>query len=75
MSDVAAIHNLVQNVSIKMKQKIIVGQDEISDQILICVTSGTCITSRSTGLAKTLLVNTLAKALNPDFKRIQFTQI
>lgn len=76
MSDVAAIHNLVQK-RIQLKNeiaKIIVGQDEVIDQILICIFSGGhALLVGVPGLAKTLLVNTLAKALGLDFKRIQFT--
>lgn len=76
MSDVAAIYNLVQK-RIQLKNeiaKIIVGQDEVIDQILICVFSGGhALLVGVPGLAKTLLVNTLAKALGLDFKRIQFT--
>ncbi|WP_026708586.1 AAA family ATPase [Flavobacterium frigidarium] len=76
MSDVAAIHILVQK-RIQLKNeiaKIIVGQDEVIDQILICIFSGGhALLVGVPGLAKTLLVNTLAKALGLDFKRIQFT--
>ena len=76
MSDVAAIHNLVQK-RIQLKNeiaKIIVGQDEVIDQILICIFSGGhALLVGVPGLAKTLLVNTLAKALGLGFKRIQFT--
>ncbi len=76
MSDVAAINNLVQK-RIQLKNeiaKVIVGQEDVIDQILICVFSGGhALLVGVPGLAKTLLVNTLAKALGLDFKRIQFT--
>jgi MoxR-like ATPase len=76
MSDVAAIHNLVEKRNILKKEiaKIIVGQDAVVDQILLCIFSGGhALLIGVPGLAKTLLVNTLAQALGLDFKRIQFT--
>lgn len=76
MSDVAAIHNLVQKRNeLKIEiAKIIVGQDEVVDQILICIFSGGhALLIGVPGLAKTLLINTLSQALGLDFKRIQFT--
>jgi MoxR-like ATPase len=76
MSDVAAIQNLVQKRN-ELKQeiaKIIVGQEAVVDQILLCIFSGGhALLVGVPGLAKTLLVNTLAQALGLDFKRIQFT--
>ena len=76
MSDVAAIHNLVQKRSELKAEiaKIIVGQDAVVDQILLCIFSGGhALLVGVPGLAKTLMVNTLAQALGLDFKRIQFT--
>jgi MoxR-like ATPase len=76
MSDVAAIQRLVQKRNELKKEiaKIIVGQDAVVDQILLCVFSGGhALLVGVPGLAKTLLVNTLAEALGLDFKRIQFT--
>ena len=76
MSDVAAIHNLVQKRNQLKAEiaKIIVGQDVVVDQILLCIFSGGhALLVGVPGLAKTLMVNTLAKALGLDFKRIQFT--
>ncbi len=76
MSDVAAIHNLVQKRNELKKEiaKVIVGQEEVVDQILICIFSGGhALLVGVPGLAKTLLVNTLSQALGLDFKRIQFT--
>jgi MoxR-like ATPase len=76
MSDVAAIQNLVQKRNELKKEiaKIIVGQEAVVDQILLCVFSGGhALLVGVPGLAKTLLVNTLAQALGLDFKRIQFT--
>jgi MoxR-like ATPase len=55
-------------------RKVIVGQDEVVDQILIAlVTGGHCLITGVPGLAKTLLVKTLAEILDLSFKRIQFT--
>jgi MoxR-like ATPase len=76
MSDVAAIQRLVQKRNELKKEiaKIIVGQDAVVDQILLCIFSGGhALLVGVPGLAKTLLVNTLAQALGLDFKRIQFT--
>ncbi|NRT13688.1 MoxR-like ATPase [Flavobacterium sp. 28A] len=76
MSDVAAIHDLVQKRNELKNEiaKIIVGQDAVVDQILLCIFSGGhALLVGVPGLAKTLLVNTLAQALGLDFKRIQFT--
>ena len=54
--------------------KIIVGQKEVIDQIFIALLSnGHIILEGVPGLAKTLLINSIAKALNLDFSRIQFT--
>ncbi|WP_281631394.1 AAA family ATPase [Flavobacterium luteolum] len=76
MSDVAAIHNLVQKRNELKKEiaKIIVGQDAVVDQILLCIFSGGhALLIGVPGLAKTLMINTLSQALGLDFKRIQFT--
>ncbi len=76
MSDVAAIHSLVQKRNqLKVEiSKIIVGQDIVIDQILLSIFSGGhALLVGVPGLAKTLMVNTLAQALGLDFKRIQFT--
>ena len=76
MSDVTAIQNLVQK-RIELKKeisKIIVGQDVVIDQILLSIFSGGhALLVGVPGLAKTLMVNTIAQALGLDFKRIQFT--
>ncbi len=76
MSDVAAIEQLVkkyQNLRSEIA-KVIVGQEEVVNQILISVFSGGhSLLIGVPGLAKTLMVNTIAQALGLDFKRIQFT--
>ncbi|MDK2771283.1 MAG: MoxR family ATPase [Flavobacterium haoranii] len=76
MSDVATIQHLVE----KQKQlkaeisKVIVGQDEVVNQIVLSVFSGGhALLIGVPGLAKTLMVNTIAQALGLNFKRIQFT--
>jgi MoxR-like ATPase len=54
--------------------KIIVGQDEVVEQVLIALfTGGHCLITGVPGLAKTLLIKTLADILDLEFKRIQFT--
>jgi MoxR-like ATPase len=55
-------------------RKVIVGQDEVVEQVLIALfTGGHCLITGVPGLAKTLLIKTLAEILDLDFKRIQFT--
>lgn len=55
-------------------QKVIVGQDEVIEQVLAAIfTRGHCLLEGVPGLAKTLLVSTIAKVLDVGFKRIQFT--
>ncbi len=76
MSDVAAIEQLVKDYK-TLKQEIhqvIVGQDEVVDQVLISIFSrGHCLLVGVPGLAKTLLVNTIAETLGLSFNRVQFT--
>jgi len=55
-------------------QKVIIGQDEVIEQIFAAIfTRGHCLLVGVPGLAKTLMVSTLAKILDVEFKRIQFT--
>ncbi len=55
-------------------RKVIVGQDEVVDQVLMALfTGGHCLLTGVPGLAKTLLIKTLAEILDLSFKRIQFT--
>ncbi|MBN1911336.1 MAG: MoxR family ATPase [Pirellulales bacterium] len=55
-------------------QKIIVGQDDVIEQIFAAIfTRGHCLLVGVPGLAKTLMVSTLAQILDIRFKRIQFT--
>ena len=54
--------------------KVIVGQDELIDKILISViANGHILLEGVPGLAKTLTINTVANLINSEFKRIQFT--
>ncbi len=55
-------------------KKRIYGQDDIIDQVLVAMFSkGHCLLIGVPGLAKTLLVNTIAEVLGLEYKRIQFT--
>ncbi|MFY0629693.1 MAG: MoxR family ATPase [Flavobacteriaceae bacterium] len=76
MSDVKAIDNLVvkfQNLKAEIG-KVIIGQEEAVNNVLISAfCGGHSLLIGVPGLAKTLLVNTVADALGLDFKRIQFT--
>ncbi|MFZ9454191.1 MAG: AAA family ATPase, partial [Bacteroidia bacterium] len=64
-----------QNKVLKSElSKVIIGQDDIISNVLISIFSkGHCLLVGVPGLAKTLLVQTLAKALGLQFNRIQFT--
>ncbi|GLB50495.1 AAA family ATPase [Neptunitalea lumnitzerae] len=76
MSDVTAIEQLVSKHKALKKEiaKVIIGQEDVVNQILIAVFSGGhSLLIGVPGLAKTLMVNTIAQALGLDFKRIQFT--
>jgi MoxR-like ATPase len=54
--------------------KVIVGQKPVIEQLLICLFSGThCLITGAPGLAKTLLVRSVAQVFHLDFQRIQFT--
>jgi len=74
--DQAAVQKLHQTYS-RMKEelgRVIVGQDEVVEQTLMAIfCRGHALLVGVPGLAKTLLVSTLAKALHLSFKRIQFT--
>ncbi|WP_353779535.1 AAA family ATPase [Winogradskyella sp. 3972H.M.0a.05] len=76
MSDVAAIERFVSKYK-SLKQeiaKVIVGQEAVVNEILISIFSGGhALLIGVPGLAKTLMVNTIAQSLGLDFKRIQFT--
>lgn len=75
-SDVEAINDLVANYK-KLRTeigKVIIGQDEVVRDVIISIFSqGHCLLVGVPGLAKTLLVNTIARALGLTYNRIQFT--
>jgi MoxR-like ATPase len=76
MSDLETIEQLRSvNKSIRKElKKVIVGQDDVLDQLLMAVfAGGHCILEGVPGLAKTLLISSLAKTMNLTFCRIQFT--
>ncbi len=75
-SDVEAVDALVKKYDELRKEiaKVIVGQDNIVEQTLISILSkGHVLLVGVPGLAKTLLVNTIAKVLGLSYSRIQFT--
>jgi MoxR-like ATPase len=54
--------------------KVIIGQEEVIEQLLICLfAGGHCLITGAPGLAKTLLVSSVAKIFHLNFQRIQFT--
>jgi len=64
---------MINSIKTEMK-KVIVGQDKMIDALLIgLLTNGHILLEGVPGLAKTLTIKTLAKILNLDFSRIQFT--
>jgi MoxR-like ATPase len=76
MSDVKGIERFVEKYKTLKKEvsKIIVGQENVVDQILIAIFSGGhALLIGVPGLAKTLMVNTISQALGLEFKRVQFT--
>jgi MoxR-like ATPase len=76
MSDVALMDQLVQEYkNLKAQvQKVIVGQDKVVDEIICAIFSGGHVLLVGVpGLAKTLIEQTVAKALGLSFNRIQFT--
>ena len=76
VDDVAAVQKCEQAYN-KLRDelaKVIVGQNEVIEQVLIAVFArGHALLEGVPGLAKTLLVSSLAQALHLSFKRIQFT--
>ena len=74
--DVQAIENLGQtrDTIVGELRKVIVGMDDVIDEMMIAIFSrGHCLLVGVPGLAKTLLVSSLAKTMSLSFKRIQFT--
>lgn len=75
-SEVELLDSLIAKCNELKKEiaKVVVGQETIINQVLIAMfSSGHCLLVGVPGLAKTLLVNTIAKTLGLSFNRIQFT--
>src|SRR5580692_5962650 len=75
-TDIQAMEKLKKAFeSIKTQlSRVIVGQDQVIEELLIAMFSrGHCILEGVPGLAKTLMISTLAKCLSLAFSRIQFT--
>ena len=74
--DLAAVERLVSHSRALRREiaRVIVGQDRVVEELLLAVFArGHCILEGVPGLAKTLLVRTLAQSLRLKFNRIQFT--
>ena len=70
---IASVSSFVDELKTEMR-KTIIGQDELVDKILISMlANGHVLIEGVPGLAKTLLVKTLANLIKTDFQRIQFT--
>ena len=70
---VALLHQARERIRAEMA-KVIVGQDDVIDELLVALLSGGhALITGAPGLAKTLLVKTLARVFNLSFQRIQFT--
>jgi MoxR-like ATPase len=70
---IAKLQQAYRDIKSQMSQ-IIVGQEEVVEQLLIALFSrGHCILEGVPGLAKTLMISTLARSLSMSFSRIQFT--
>jgi len=73
LETVERFHVEIKRIDTEIR-KIIVGQDNVVDQVMMSMLSGgNSIITGVPGLAKTLLIATIAKVLTLDFKRIQFT--
>src|SRR5436309_1059505 len=74
--DIAALNRLREAFDAMRDEigRVIIGQDKVVEELLIAIFSrGHCVLVGVPGLAKTLLVSTLARTLSLSFKRIQFT--
>jgi MoxR-like ATPase len=66
-------HTVRENI-VKQVREVIVGQEEVLDQVLMALfVGGHCLMTGMPGTAKTLMVRTIAEALGLQFRRIQFT--
>src|ERR1700730_13007568 len=80
MTDAAGLQERIarfqktQEAIVTQVRKVIVGQEEVIDQVLVALfVGGHCLITGLPGTAKTLLVRTLSQALGLEFRRIQFT--
>lgn len=76
MSDTVLVGKLAENIASVKKEiaKVIVGQHDVVDQLLVSLFArGHCLLVGVPGLAKTLLIRTLAESLDLSFSRVQFT--
>ena len=74
--DIKALEHLSETYQTVRNQlgRVIVGQNEVIEQLMIAIfAKGHCLLEGVPGLAKTLMVSTLARTLNLEFSRIQFT--
>ena len=74
--DVQLVENLNETITNIKDEigKVIIGQEEVINNLLIgLLCRGHCMLVGVPGLAKTLLIKTLAEVLNLEFSRIQFT--
>jgi MoxR-like ATPase len=73
LAALAALRDAAAKIRAEIR-KVIVGQDQVVDQLLTAIfAQGHCLLEGVPGLAKTLMVSTLAQALDLSFHRIQFT--
>ncbi|MFQ5410754.1 MAG: AAA family ATPase [Phycisphaerae bacterium] len=73
LADARRIQQAYQDLRAEL-HKIIVGQDEVIEQLLIALfAGGHCILEGVPGLAKTMMISSLARCLSLSFNRIQFT--
>src|ERR1043165_911071 len=76
ISESAAVRRLndAREKIVAQLAQVIVGQSEVIEELLICLFSrGHCLLEGVPGLAKTLMISTLARTLNLSFSRVQFT--
>jgi len=73
MNDIQPLLTKLQELKTEIR-KVIIGQEEVIDQLLVAfIAGGHALLEGVPGLAKTLMVSTLAQATDLTFKRIQFT--
>ena len=71
--NVERFHSVRESI-VRQVRQVIVGQEEVLDQVLIALfVGGHCLLTGMPGTAKTLMVRTIAQALGLEFRRIQFT--